>query len=119
MLKKIFFAAFVMTLLVAQNVSAQEVFVCAKDGYSYYVDEDTFINKTEYRDNRAFDVTVSIYRAAYHEKLLYSFWENDGLVWFSNGEGTGMHSVEGFEPAKRIWDFGLKFLNLDYEITYN
>ena len=107
-----------VTLIFSQNVSAREVFVCAKDGYSYYVDTETFINKTEYRDNRAFDVMVSIYRAAYEDKVPYSFWENDGLVWFSNGEGTGMHPVEGFEVAKNIWNFGLNFLGLDYEVSY-
>ena len=118
MLKKIFITAFMVTLIFSQNVSAREVFVCANDGYSYYVDTETFVNKTKYRNDRAFDVTVSVYRANYHEKIPYSFWENDGLIWFSNGEGTGMHPVDGFKPAKEIWEFGLKFLDLDYEVSY-
>lgn len=107
-----------VTLIFSQNVSAEEVFVCEIDGYSYYVDTETFVNKTEYRDNRAFDVTAIIHNYGRKLELPFSFWENDGLIWFSNGEGTGMHPVDGFENAKNIWEFGLKFLGIDYEVSY-
>ena len=118
MLKKIFIAAFMMTLIFAQNVSAQDVLVYETDGYSYRVITETFENKTVYRDNRAFNVKVKIfYRENLREELPFMFWENDGLIWFNNGEGTGMHPVN-FEPAESIWNFGLKFLNLDYEVSY-
>ena len=120
MLKKIFIAAFMIMLIVAQNVSAQDVLVYTdeQNDYSYYVDTDSFVNKTIYHDNRAFDVKVTIlWRGDSPKEVTYSMWENDGLIWFNNGEGTGMHPVN-FEPAESIWNFGLKFLNLDYEVSY-
>ena len=119
MLKKILIAVFMTTLFITQNVSAQDVLVYEADGYSYYVVTETFENKTVYRDNRAFEVAVKIfYLENLREELPFNFWENDGIIWFNNGEGTGMHPVDGFKSAENIWNFGLKFLNLDYEVSY-
>ena len=50
-----------MTLIFSQNVSAKE-FLVYKDsyGYKFYVVTESIVNRTEYRDNRTFDVTVRI-----------------------------------------------------------
>ena len=120
MLKKIFIAAFILALAFTKNVSAQDVWVYTdeQNEYSYYVATETFVNKTIYNDNRAFDVKVTIlWRGDSPKEITYSMWENDGLVWYSVGEGTGMHPAT-IEPAISIWNFGLKFLNMDYEVSY-
>ena len=118
MLKKIFISAFMMTLIVAQNVSAQEVFVCSDNDYNYYVVTGSIVNRTEYRDNRTFDVTVKIYRHNnFDSEIFYQMWENDGLIWYTNGEGTGMHPAD--KSAENIWNYCVKFLNLDYDVSYN
>ena len=109
-----------MTLIVSQNVSAKE-FLVYKDsyGYKFYVVTESIINRTEYRDNRAFEVLVKIYRnEKFDSALPYQMWENDGIIWYTIGEGTGMHPVNGVASAENIWNFCIKFLNLDYEISY-
>lgn len=119
MLKKIFIAAFMLTLVTVQNVSAQEVFVYSDDDYNYYVITESIVNRTEYRDNRAFDVTVSIrYLDSFERRLDYSMWENDGITWYTTGVGQGMHAVSDIEPMASIWNFCIKYLNLDYEVNY-
>ena len=120
MLKKIFIAAFILALAVTKNVFAQDVWVYSdeQNEYSYYVATETFVNKTIYNDNRAFDVKVTVlHHNDSPEEFMYSMWENDGLVWYSVGEGTGMIPAN-FEPAISIWNFGLKFLNMDYDVSY-
>ncbi len=121
MLKKIFIAAFMLTLVTAQNVSAREVSVYTEEytGYNFRVITETILNRTEYRDNRTFDVVVRIYRNGnFDSEILYQMWENDGLTWYTNGEGTGMHPVNGVASAENIWNFCIKYLNLDYEVSY-
>ena len=121
MLKKIFIATFMATLIFSQNVSAQEVLVFSDDDdYNYYVITESIINRTEYRDNRTFDVTVRIrYRNDFHSDQFYCMWENDGITWYSEGYGKGMRPIGNIEPMASVWNFCLKFLNLDYTITYN
>ena len=47
MLKKIFIAAFMMTLIFSQNVSAQEVLIYSDDDdYTYYVVTESIVNRT-------------------------------------------------------------------------
>ena len=121
MLKKILIATFMLALIATKNVFAQDVWVYTdeQNDYSYYVATESFVNKTIYNNNRAFDVKVTIlWRGDSPEEVTYSMWENDGLVWYNVGAGTGMHPAT-IEPAKSIWKFGLKFLNMDYEISYN
>ena len=64
MLQKIFIAAFIMTLIITKNVSAQEVLVYNDKNYDYkfYVITESIVNHTIYHDNRTFDVLVRIYR---------------------------------------------------------
>lgn len=121
MLKKIFIAAFIMALAIMKNVSAQEVLVYNDKNYDYkfYVITESIVNRTMYRDNRTFDVLIRIYcQENFDSDVLYQMWENDGLIWYTNGEGTGMHSANGVQSAQAIWNYCLKFLNLDYEINY-
>ena len=118
MLKKIFCAAvFIATIyyaavfLLINSASAQDVCI---DTYSSrvqcYVMTETFVNNTQYRDNRAFSVKVKLVGAtvAVNE---YSFHENDGLVWFSV-DGSKDALAENDEFAKRIWQFGLEYLGI-------
>lgn len=119
MLKYIF--TFFILLALTQNVSANDVLVFSDDYYDFYVDTLTFSNKTVYRDNRAFDVNVGIVdkqKASSPLIVRYSMWENDGLIWYTVGSGTGMHSAYGVDSALAIWHFGLNFLNLDYDVSY-
>ena len=119
MLKKIFIAAFMINLIVAQNVSAEEILVYENDTYSCYVIPETFENKTVYRDNRAFDVKVKlVYVDGYFNENNYSFWENDGIVWYQLEGSPNTFTINETESAAEIWNFGLKYLNLDYEISY-
>ena len=46
MLKKIFLAAFMMTLIFSQKVSAQDTWVYAKDGIEYFVMNETAENNS-------------------------------------------------------------------------
>lgn len=120
MLKKFFIAAFMLALIATKNVSAQDIWVYTdeQNDYSYYVATETFVNKTTYDNNRAFDVKVTIlWHNDSPKELMYSFWENDGLVWYTTGAGEGMHPAN-IEPAQSIWNYGLKFLNMDYEVSY-
>lgn len=117
MLKKIFCIIVVLAALVG-NASAAEVPI---ETYSSrvkcYVLTETFVNRTQYRDNRAFSVDVKFVGAATLVNN-YSFRENDGLIWLSvNGEEDGVANND--ELAKRIWNFGLKYLGMDYEVRYD
>ena len=120
MLKKIFIAAFMLAFFTIQSASAQEVLVYSDDdNYNYYVITESIVNRTEYRDNRAFDVTVSIrYLNSFERELNYSMWENDGITWYTTGAGQGMHAVRDIEPMASVWNFCIKYLNLDYEVSY-
>ncbi len=116
-----FFFTFFILLSLTNHVAAHDVLVFSDEYYDYYVDTLTFTNKTEYRDNRAFDVNVGIVNKQKSSSPLivrYSMWENDGLIWYSLGEGTGMHSAYGVDSAQAIWLFGLDFLNLDYDVSF-
>ena len=120
MLKKIFIAAFMLALVTAQNVSAQEVLIYSDDDdYTYYVVTESIINRTQYRDNRTFDVTLRIYfRQNFDCEFPYQMWENDGIIWYTTGAGKGMYPVNDTEPMNSVWNYCVKFLNLDYEVSY-
>lgn len=120
MLRKIFIAAFMMMLIAAQNVSAKEVLVHSDEDYSYYVIEESIVNRTEYRDNRTLDVTVKIlYCDSSPREIDYSMWENDGIIWYANGYGNGMRNVTSErDPMAFVWKYCLNFLNIDYEVSY-
>ena len=103
MLKKIFIAAFMINLIVAQNVSAEEILVYENDTYSCYVIPETFENKTVYRDNRAFDVKVKlVYVDGYFYENNYSFWENDAIVWYKVEGVEDVFTISESEPAAAI-----------------
>ncbi len=125
MLKKFFCVAIVLAtfygaavLLVVNRAAAQDIWI---ESYSSrvqcYVMTETFINRTQYRDNRAFSVDVKFVGAtvAVHN---YSFRENDGIIWF-NVNGGADDVIFNDELAKRIWEFGLKYLGIDYEVRYD
>lgn len=120
MLKKIFCAVVLATIIFAGNAtaSAEDVPI---ESYSSrvkcYVMTETFINRTQYRDNRAFSVDVKFVGATTVVSN-YSFRENDGFIWYSvDGREEGFADNDEF--AKRIWAFGLKFLGIDYEVSYH
>ena len=82
-----------------------------------FVMTETFINRTQYRDNRSFGVDVKFVGATVVVNN-YSFRENDGLIWFNIDGGTD--SLADYdEIADNIWEFGLKFLGIDYEVRYD
>lgn len=119
MLKKIFIATFMFALIFSQNVSAEEVFVHSDDDYSYYVLTESIVNRTEYDANPTFDVTVQIrYRDSFKRELNYSLWENDGIIWYTTGNGTGMHAVYADDPLMSVWKYCLKFFRIDDEVSY-
>ena len=119
MLQKIF-GAVVLTVVmfVGATASAEDVPI---ESYSSrvkcYVMTETFINRTQYRDNRAFSVDVKFVGASVAVSN-YSFRENDGLIWYGvDGIEQGVIDNDAF--AARIWTFGLKFLGIDYEVRYD
>ena len=126
MLKKIFCAAiicatmyFAAVLLLINSTSAQDVWIHSADNYDYYVMTETFVNRTQYRDNRAFEVDVkffdrndpSIVRTAH-----WSFRENDGLIYHNIDNASPDALVQRGDLSEEIWLFGLKFLGIDYEV---
>ena len=119
MLKKIFGAVVTAVFMfVGATVYAQDVPI---ESYSSrvkcYVMTETFVNRTQYRDNRAFSVDVKFVGAsvAVHN---YSFRENDGLIWYGV-DGTEQGVIDNDEFAERIWKFGLKYLGIDYDVRYD
>ena len=117
---KIFLCALVTAMLIlCGNVEVQAEDVPIETYSSRvkcYVMTETFINRTKYRDNRAFSVDVKFVGAT-EAVSNYSFRENDGLIWYSI-DGGADNIANDDEFAKRIWAFGLKFLGIDYEVSY-
>ena len=121
MLRKIFCAALMSTMIFLvgnAKVFAEDVPI---ETYSSrvqcFVMTETFINRTQCRDNRAFSVDVKFVGATVVVSN-YSFRENDGLIWFSV-DGGEESFAENDEFAERIWNFGLKHLGIDYEVRYD
>lgn len=118
MLKKIFCAAFMAAIILFNaQVSAEEVFVCNDGDTDYYVKPETFVNSTEYRANRQFSVDVVIIIGMGAELKNYSFRENDGWIW-CNIDGKDNLVYSG-TPEDKIWEFGLNYLGIDYEVRYD
>ena len=118
MLKKIFCAALMATILISAKVSAEDVWVCNDGVRDYYVQTESFINRTQYRDNRKFTVDVSLVYGLGAERKNYSFRENDGLI-YCNVDGGEDLFVERGTVEEKIWLFGLKYLGIDYEVRYD
>lgn len=107
-----------VVLVVGATVSAEEVLIHKfDDGTRCCVLTETFINRTQYRDNRAFSVDVAFILGLGADKKNYSFRENDGLIYFSV-DGGADNFAEQDALAEKIWDFGKKFLGIDYEVSY-
>ena len=119
MLKKIFCAAITAAIIFVGtvNVAAQDVWVCSDGGQDYYVQTETLVNRTQYRDDRTFSADVVIVRGLGAEKKKYSFRENDGLI-YCNIDGKEDFFVNRNTPEEKIWNFGLKFLGIDYEFSH-
>jgi len=122
--KKIFCAAltiaaiyFAAVLIFVNAAAAEDVWIHSAADYDYYVMTDTFVNRTQYRDNRAFSVDVKFVGETV-EVHNYSFRENDGLIYF-NVDGGADNFIDNDKLAARIWEFGLKFLGIDYEVKYD
>jgi len=123
MLKKIFCAAVVLAtlycaavLLLVDSAAAQDVWVCNDGKQDYYVQTESFVNRTQYRDNRQFTVDVSIVRGSGAERKNYSFRENDGLIYCNIDGGEDIFVTRGTTEDK-IWLFGLEFLGINYEVS--
>jgi len=127
--KKIFCAAltvaavyFAAVLIFVNAASVEDVWIHSAANYDYYVMTDTFVNRTQYRDNRAFEVDVkyfdrndlSIVRTAH-----WSFRENDGLVYHNIDNAQPDVVIHKGDLSEKIWLFGLKFLGIDYEVKYD
>ena len=118
MLKKIFCAALMAAIIfVGNQVSAEDVWICSEGNADYYVKTETFVNRTEYRDDRKFSVEVVIVIGLGAELKNYSFRENDGLI-YCNIDGED-NFVRRNTPEDKIWNYGLKYLGIDYEVRYD
>ena len=125
MFKRVFFAMFLFAATFGfqfvniEKVSAQDVWVYTDgSGVQYYVMTETMLNETKYRLDRTFSVNVkSVYQDSRATINSYSFNENDGIVHFRvNGDYKGyvyQNTVEG-----NIWNYGLKYLGIDYQVNY-
>ena len=130
--KKIFCAAltvatvyFAAVLIFVNAASAEDVWIYTSEGeggaWQYYVMTDTFVNRTQYRDNRAFSVKVKAFCVNTPEDVrenTWSFRENDGLIYFSV-DGGADDFIANNAIAARIWEFGLDFLGINYEVRYD
>ena len=126
--KKIFCAAltvvaiyFAAVLIFVNAAAAEDVWIHSTTNYDYYVMTDTFVNHTKYRNNRTFEVDVKYFdrndlstmRTAH-----WSFRENDGLIYFSV-DGGADNFIDNDKLAARIWEFGLDFFGINYEVKYD
>ena len=120
MLKKFFCAAFILATIVFGNVevSAQDFWVNTENGIEYYVMDETFNNQTQYRNNRQFTVDVKLVRNQKADIKTFSFRENDGMI-FHSIDGNERDFVHKGTAAYSIWEFGLKYLGIDYEVKYD
>lgn len=119
MFRKIFVAAFLLTSLMLGNyASAQDFWVDTKDGIDYYIVEETFDNQTQYRNNRQFTVDVKLVRNSEATVKTFSFRENDGMI-FHSIDGSERDFVYKGTAAYSIWEYGLKYLGIDYEVRYD
>lgn len=125
MLKKIFCAAILCAavyctavFLLINAASAQDVWVDSENGTDYYVMDETFVNETKYRDNRQFTVNVKFVRNQKAEMKKFSFRENDGMIFCSIDGGEKGFVYKG-TATYAVWEFGLKFLGIDYEVRYD
>ncbi len=131
MLKKIFCTTVILAAIlgslylvavhmVVNSAAAQDIAIPTYSSrVQCYVMTETFVNKTQYRDNRAFEVDVKFVNAA--EEIFienYSFRENDGFIYYSVNGGAD-NFVDDDEFAKDIWLFGLEYLGIDYQVTYD
>ena len=123
MLKKIFCAAVVLAtlycaavLLLVDSAAAQDVWVCNDGKQDYYVQTESFVNRTQYRANRKFSVDVAVVRGGGAERKNYSFRENDGLIYCNIDGGEDIFVTRGTTEDK-IWLFGLEFLGINYEVS--
>ena len=114
---KIFCAALVATILIGAKVSAEDVWIATVGKEDYYVQTESFVNRTQYRDDRKFTVDVSIVYGLGAERKNYSFRENDGLIYCNIDGGKDIFVKRGTVEEK-IWLFGLKYLGIDYEVSY-
>lgn len=127
--KKIFCAAltvatiyFAAVLIFVNAAAAEDVWIHSTTNYDYYVMTDTFVNHTQYRNNRTFEVDVKYFdrndlstmRTAH-----WSFRENDGLVYHSINHAQPDVFISKGELSEKIWLFGLKHLGIDYEVRYD
>ena len=105
-------------MFVGATASAEDVPI---ESYSSrvkcYVMTETFINRTQYRDTRAFSVDVKFGGASVAVSN-YSFRENDGLIYCNIDGGKDIFVKRGTVEEK-IWLFGLKYLGIDYEVRYD
>ena len=122
--KKIFCAAltvaaiyFAAVLIFVNAAAAEDVWIHSVANCDCYVITDTFVNRTQYRDNRTFSVDVKFVgeTVALHN---YSFRENDGLIYFSV-DGGADNFIDNDKLAARIWEFGLDFFGINYEVKYD
>ncbi len=91
------------------------------NSFDYYVDNSSISNQTKYRDDRTFSVNVK----KFHDGQListdkFNFRENDGLLYFSvNGSTDNFVMYDGTTPiAASVWNHCIKYLGIDYEISY-
>ena len=125
MLKKIFCAAltvaaiyFAAFLIFVNAAAAEDVWICNDGRQDYYVQTESLVNRTQYRDDRAFSVDVIIVRGLGAEKKNYVFRENDGLIYCNIDGGEDVY-VTRDTPEEKIWHFGLDFLGINYEVRYD
>ena len=114
----IYVVVFTATSLLINSASAQDVWVVSENGIDYYVMDETFNNQTQYRDNRQFTVDVKLVRDKEAVIKTFSFRENDGLIQCSI-DGEEREFVYKGTLTGQIWEYGLKYLCIDYEVKYD
>lgn len=126
MLKKIFCVAIFCAAiycaaasLLINAAAAQDIWFGTEDGVDYYVMEETFVNRTQYRYNRSFDVEVKLVQGGDNVRVAtLNFYENDGLIHYHfKGNDKTQIASPGTTYGK-IWDYGLKVLGIDYEVSH-
>lgn len=92
------------------QLSDEDVFICedSVNEYKVYVTPKTFKATGE----KSFDVNVKkfFYNQLKVEEDTFSFWEEDGKIFYRAGDEGKPLEVNGDNSATAIWNYGLEFL---------
>lgn len=100
------------------KLSEEDIFICVDTvrECKVYVTPDTL----QVTGDKAFDVNVKKF---FYNKLVvteekFFFWEEGGVILYRVDDSDKNFKISEDKIATEIFNYGIKFLNMDYEICY-